>query len=57
MKIENRSNDALEVFYEAQLLIATEFILHKIGLPNRTVKQLLNTMSKEEMQEFLDSYA
>lgn len=57
MDIENCSNNALEVFYEAQLLIATELILHKIGLPNRAVKQLLNIMSTEEMQEFLDNYS
>ncbi|HEN8707173.1 TPA: hypothetical protein U8209_003673 [Pseudomonas putida] len=57
MEIENQIPEALQAFYEVQLVLTTEYVLDKIGLPRNTTKALLDMMSKDEMQTFLDNHA
>lgn len=57
METENQISNVIQALYESQLVITTEYLLDKIGLPISSIQKLLEIMSKEEMQAFLDNHA
>lgn len=57
MEIDNQVSEVIQALYESQLVLTTEYVLDKIGLPSSSVQKLLDIMSKDEMQAFLDNHA
>lgn len=57
MEIDNQVSEVINALYESQLVLTTEYVLDRIGLPSSSVQKLLDIMSKDEMQVFLDNHA
>ncbi|GLO06415.1 hypothetical protein PPUJ20005_03830 [Pseudomonas putida] len=57
METDNQVSNIIQALYESQLVLTTEYILEKIGLPVSSIQKLLEVMDKKEMQDFLDNHA
>ncbi|MFG0356792.1 hypothetical protein [Pseudomonas sp. zbq_11] len=57
METENQVSNVIQALYESQLVLTTEYLLDKVGLPTSSIQKILEIMSKDEMQAFLDNHA